>query len=426
MSGAKYLFDLSGEINKFLRSLKDDLGTWIVTAKTCDGVLRLAEKNKKYDVFSSEAAFKKHGGKITDALKKAGAEYSVTLFSEGASGKFAAAARFLTGDVIALGDKNFILSAAAYAKISGKSCYAVLTEPDFDGLFAAKGVACDKNAGEKTVGGKSADGKNADGKSADGKNALKAVVIDPEILVKGAVARFPEAYAFAALKTLDLIDYKLSVILKEKPFDEFYFSKARFLSALLKNAFKFSNYLEVILYVTLLTGVVSALSEVFTGGGGERLKKAFIAEYSDLSVSDCALYALIVGANAYHLTFSNDLTVGILAENVNADISAAAKLFGGGEKAYRKNLKAYSPAEIKAVFRAVNGARGKLLADSGEILTSLKDYIAGYETLSGKKFDAANFSYEKTKEAVKISFCVDSGVTALNLLTYAGVFAAAK
>lgn len=416
MSGAKYLFDLSGEINKFLRSLKDDLGTWIVTAKTCDGVLRLAEKNKKYDVFSSEAAFKKHGGKITDALKKAGAEYSVTLFSEGASGKFAAAARFLTGDVIALGDKNFILSAAAYAKKSGKSCYAVLTEPDFDGLFAAKGVACDKNAGEKTVGGK----------SADGKNALKAVVIDPEILVKGAAARFPEAYAFAALKTLDLIDYKLGVILKEKPFDEFYFSKARFLSALLKNAFKFSNCLEVILYVSLLTGVVSALSGVYTGGGGERLKKAFIAEYSDLSVSDCALYALIVGANAYHLTFSNDLTVGILAENVNADISAAAKLFGGGEKAYRKNLKAYSPAEIKAVFRAVNGARGKLLADSGEILTSLKDYIAGYETLSGKKFDAANFSYEKTKEAVKISFCVDSGVTAFNLLTYAGVFAAAK
>ena len=91
-----------------------------------------------------------------------------------------------------------------------------------------------------------------------------------------------------------------------------------------------------------------------------------------------------------------------------------------------KNLKKYSPAEMKAVFRAVNGARGKLLSDSGEILTSLKDYIAGYETLSGKKFDCKQFNYETTKEAVKISFCVDAGVTALNLLTYAGVFAAAK
>lgn len=416
MSGAKYLFDLSGEINKFLRSLKGDLGTWIVTAKTYDGILRLVQKSKKYDVFSSEAAFKKYGGRITDALKKVGAEYSVTLLSEGAGGKFAAAARFLTGDVIALGDKNFILLAAAYAKKSGKSCYAVLTEPDFDGLFTANGAVGGKTAGEKPVGVE----------NTGGKNALKAVVIDPEILVKGTAARFPRAYAFAALKTLDLIDYKLSVILKEKPFDEFYFSKARFLSAFLKNAFKFSNYLDVILYVSLLTGVVSALSDVYTGGGGERLKKAFIAEYSDLSESDCALYALVVGANAYHLTFSNDLTVGILAENVNADIFAAAKLFGGDEISYRKNLKKYSPAEMKAVFRAVNGARGKLLSDSGEILTSLKDYIAGYETLSGKKFDCKQFNYETTKEAVKISFCVDAGVTALNLLTYAGVFAAAK
>ena len=414
MSGAKYLFDLSGEINKFLRSLKDDLGTWIVTAKTCDGILRLVQKSKKYDVFSSEAAFKKYGGRITDALKKAGAEYSVTLLSEGAGGKFAAAARFTTGDVIALGDKNFVLLAADYAEKSGKDLFAVLTEPDFDGLFTRRALT-----GKTAV-------DNPAYNSAGGKNALKAVIIDAEILVKGATDRFPAAYAFAAVKTLDLIDYKLGVILKEKPFDEFYFSKARFLSALLKNAFKFSNYLEVILYVSLLTGVVSALSDVYTGGGGERLKKALIAEYPNAYESDCALYALIVGANVFHLTFSNDLTVGVLAENVNADISAAVKLFGGNGSDYRKNLKAYSPAEIKAVFRAVNGARGKLLADSGEILTSLKDYIAGYETISGKKFDGAVFTYEKTKEAAEASTCLNPGVTALNLLTYAGVFAAAK
>lgn len=394
----KYLFDLTGEINKFLRGLNDSLSSWIITAKTSDGILKFIEKGKKYDVFSSEADFNKYGVKIIDALKRAGAEYSVTLLGDGASGKFAAAARFLTGDVIALGDKNFILSTVDYAKSAKKTCYAVLTALQFDGLFSKLGGAV---------------------------NPLKAVVIDPEILVKGSLDKYPAAYAVAAVKSLDLIDYKLAVILKEKPFDEFYFLKARFLSALLKNAFKFSNYCDVILYVTLLSGVVSALSGVYNGGG-ERLKKAFIAEYSDISESDCALYALIVGANLYHFAISNDLRLGVIPENYNADVSAAAALFGCDESVLRKDLDIPSSAALAAKFRAVNAARGKLILDSAEILTSLNACVTGYETLTGKKFDISPFSYEKTKRAVIASAYLSGGVTAPSLLMHAGVFASVK
>lgn len=394
----KYLFDLTGEVNKFLRGLKDPLSSWIITAKTCDGIFKLIEKGKKYDVFSNDADFNRYGVKVLDALKKAGAEYSVTLLGDGASGKFAAAARFLTGDVIALGDKKFISATVDYAKSAKKTCYAVLTDIDFDGLFS---------------------------KSGEADNPLKAVIIDPEILVKGSLDRYPAAYAFAAVKSLDLIDYKLSVILKEKPFDEFYFLKARFLSAMLKNAFRFSNYHDVILYVALLGGVISALSCVYDGGG-KSLKKAFTAEYVAVKESDCALYALIVGANAYHFTFANDLRLGVLPENYNADISSAATLFGCAESDIRKNFEIPASSSLAAKFRAVNAVRGKLLLDSGEILTALKTYVSGYEALTGEKFDESPFSYEKTKRAVIASAYLGCGVTAPALLIEAGVFAATE
>lgn len=400
MSGSKYVFDLSGEINKFLTGLKDNLSAWVVTDKTCNGLFRLVEKGKKYDVFSREEDFSKYGGKIIDALKKANAEFSVTLLSDGACENFATAARYLNGDVIALGDKNFLLKTAKYAKENGKACFAVLTTPNFDGLFARERERAE--------------------------TSLKAIVIDSEILVKGCYNYYSSAYSYAAIKTLDLIDYKLAVILKEKQFDEFYFSKARFLSALLRNAFKFSNYHEVILYVALLLSVVSALSNVFTGGGGERLKKAFKAKYPDINEGDCAFYAFIVGANAYHLAFSNDLTVGVLSQNLNADIAAASKLFSEQESVYRKNLKTHSAASLAATLRAVNGVRGKLLPDSSEILTSIKDYVESYVTLSGRELNLSPFNYEDTKEAVVISTYLDKGVTALTVLRDAGVFAAAK
>ena len=398
--GEKYLFDLSGEINKFLRDLKGDLGCWVITAKASDGFFKLVEKSKKYDVFSSEADFKKYGGKITDALKRAGAEYSVTLFADGASGNYAAAARYTAGEVIALGDKNFIAATADYAKKSGKVCYAALTAPDFHGLFS------------KTA------------KSAGG--ALKAVIVDAEILVKGSAEKLPAAYAFAALKPLDVIDYKLAVILKEKPFDEFYFLKARFLNAMLKNAFKFSNYGDVILYVALLTEAVSALSDVYAHGGGVRLKTAFAAEYADKSEGDCALYALVIGANVYRFAFLSDLRLGVFAENYNADIAAASALFNKSEAVLRADFNVPSPSALAATFRAVNGARSKLLADGDDLLISLKTYIAGYETLTGKKFDLTLFDYEKTKRAVIASTYLCGGVTVPALLRDAGVFAATE
>lgn len=275
--------------------------------------------------------------------------------------------------VIAVGDYQFLQISSYYASLKNVEFFGALTTPTVEYLFSDYIMFSDSCL-----------------KTPKLENYHQTVIIDYDLISKAPQATFGECYISTISKLLSLIEYKLSVLLSLKEYNQVAYKEIKRTIMLVAGATNYQEPKAVILYASIVCGVLTALTGICEDSSVELFANALSVYYKNISYGDRYAFSFFKLSEIFALFFSNDMRNFLTAPDYYKDIQRFENVPNLNSKILIQNLKMPTERRKFLISEILSKTSANFLNETSSVLCVIKTFEKNYKFFvkdySNKKF----------------------------------------
>lgn len=406
----KKLVNLNEEIN-VINSVVPFMSNAVVGDVTANlTVLSQAFSGGKIEIVMAEKDFYLIGAKVVEAFKNCKAETKLLLIEDKDFNYTEVRSSFNSnvGAVIAVGDKNLLSAVRYYSSIHSVPCFAVVTTPFFEKVFAKNVYLKTENVSVKMPA-----------------EHYKKVYIDPEIISKAQKEYFAKSYVSVISKLTSLIDYKLNCFLSGESVDNKLFALLKRAVNIVASLLEYQNYKHALIVAELYVATVNAYSDFLSGTGVEVLKEALSIFAPNLKGAEKSVIAFEKTAKIYHMFFTNDFSDLLSSPDYLSDLELLVESTKRDRAVFSKNLKIPGEKRRRLINLLLEKTRDDFKRETSLIMSILPAVKSVYQAILQTK-EKPIISYKQIKNAVTVAPYLTDKTSALTLCRDMGVLKCAN